>query len=144
MKYFFFAIFITITINSFANDAEIMMRELIWQKRVLLVFAPDNTNINYHRQNLILSEIAAGMKEREMMTIRAIWDSKLLIDNNEQSLTANVLYQYFFVAEKQFRVMLVGKDGKVKLDRNKPVLTKELFALIDEMPIRQHEMQQDD
>ena len=120
------------------------MRELIWQKRVLLVFAPDNTNINYHRQNVILSEIAVGMKEREMMTIRAIWDSQLLIDNNEQSLTATVLYQYFFVAEKQFRVMLVGKDGKVKLDRNKPVLTKELFALIDEMPIRQHEIQQDD
>ena len=120
------------------------MRELIWQKRVLLVFAPDNTNINYHRQNVILSEIAAGMKEREMMTIRTIWDSKLLIDNIEQSLTANVLYQYFFVTEKQFRVMLVGKNGKVKLDREKPVLTKELFALIDEMPIRQHEMQQGD
>ncbi|MDB9800128.1 DUF4174 domain-containing protein [bacterium] len=30
------------------------------------------------------------------------------------------------------------------MDRNKPVLAKELFALIGGMPMRQNEMQQDD
>ena len=84
------------------------------------------------------------MEEREMTAICAMSDGKLLIDNNEQSLTADDFYQRFVVAGKQFRVMLVGKDGNVKLDRHKPVFTKELFALIDAMPMRQHEMQQDD
>ncbi len=47
MKFFLFTVSITITIDSLAHDAEIIMRDLIWQKRVLLVFTPDSININY-------------------------------------------------------------------------------------------------
>ena len=39
-----------------------------------------------------------------------------------------------------FRVRLVGKDGGVRLDRDKPVSTSELFSLIDAMPMRRAEM----
>ncbi len=39
-----------------------------------------------------------------------------------------------------FEVLLVGKDGTVKLARDAPVATAEITALIDTMPMRQQEM----
>lgn len=40
-----------------------------------------------------------------------------------------------------FRVLLIGKDGGVKLDRDQTVSVEEIIALIDSMPMRQREMQ---
>ena len=39
-----------------------------------------------------------------------------------------------------FEVLLIGKDGGVKLRRDKPVAAFEITALIDTMPMRQDEM----
>ena len=39
-----------------------------------------------------------------------------------------------------FEVLLVGKDGGVKLRRGRPVAVSELTALIDTMPMRRDEM----
>lgn len=79
-----------------------------------------------------------------MTTIRAMADGTLSIDNNKQSLLADEFYGRYAVDEKQFRVILVGKDSAVKLDRDRPVSAEELFALIDAMPMRQYEMLQDE
>ncbi len=40
-----------------------------------------------------------------------------------------------------FEVLLVGKDGGVKLRRQKPVAVAEISGLIDTMPMRREEMQ---
>jgi len=39
-----------------------------------------------------------------------------------------------------FQVLLIGKDGGVKLRSSGPVSMKDLFGLIDSMPMRQQEM----
>jgi len=39
-----------------------------------------------------------------------------------------------------FEILLVGKDGGVKLRRNTPVAASEIAALIDTMPMRRSEM----
>ena len=41
-----------------------------------------------------------------------------------------------------FEVLLLGRDGGVKLRRTKPVAASEITALIDTMPMRQSEMRQ--
>jgi hypothetical protein len=40
-----------------------------------------------------------------------------------------------------FQVVLIGKDGGVKLRSSEPVSMKDLFGLIDSMPMRQQEME---
>jgi hypothetical protein len=40
-------------------------------------------------------------------------------------------------------VLLVGKDGTVKLSKNTIVAMDDIYALIDKMPMRQHEIRQD-
>ena len=41
---------------------------------------------------------------------------------------------------ENFGVVLIGKDGGVKLESSVPVKTAKLFDLIDSMPMRIHEM----
>ncbi len=144
MKYFLILLSMTTAFNCLAIDADSLMQDFIWEKRVLLVFTPDSLQENYQRQNAMLSEVAADMEERDMTTIRAMADGTLSIDNNKQSLSVAEFYERYAVNEKQFRVILVGKDSTVKLDRDEPVSAEELFALIDTMPMRHYEMLQDE
>lgn len=50
------------------------------------------------------------------------------------------LRQRFKVSDGEFAVILVGKDGGEKLRRARPVLSSELNATIDAMPMRKREM----
>lgn len=43
-------------------------------------------------------------------------------------------------SDASFGVLLIGKDGHVKLRRGTPVAASEITALIDTMPMRQDEM----
>ncbi|MEO1019351.1 MAG: DUF4174 domain-containing protein, partial [Pseudomonadota bacterium] len=57
------------------------------------------------------------------------------------SLSAADLRDAFGVENSDFRVLLIGKDGGVKLRSNEWVSAHEVFALIDTMPMRRREMQ---
>ncbi len=131
-------------LDSLAMDANSMMRDFIWEKRVLLLFTPDDGHAGFQQQNRILSEVKDGMAERDMTTIRAMADGTLTVDNTKQSIAATDFYQRYSVRENEFRVILVGKDSTVKLDKKSMVTAAELFELIDAMPMRQYEMLQDE
>lgn len=46
------------------------------------------------------------------------------------------------VAEDEFAVVLIGRDGGEKLRASAPVSPAELFGKIDEMPMRRREMRE--
>ena len=54
--------------------------------------------------------------------------------------TAEAIRKRFDVPSGRFTVILVGKDGGVKYKRNADIKLKDIFALIDSMPMRQEEM----
>lgn len=49
------------------------------------------------------------------------------------------LQQRFTVPSGTFTLVLVGKDGGVKMTEARPVPLAEIFALLDSMPMRQQE-----
>jgi hypothetical protein len=57
---------------------------------------------------------------------------------SEKSVQA--IRKRFGVKVGTFQVLLIGKDGGVKLRSSGPVSMKDLFGLIDSMPMRQQEM----
>jgi hypothetical protein len=63
-------------------------------------------------------------------------------DNQLDPQTVASIQKRFDVSPKSFAVVLVGKDGGVKLKRNVKVRLEEVFTLIDSMPMRQDEMRQ--
>ena len=127
-----------------ALDAARLMPDLTWEKRVLLVFVPDEQNAGYQRQQAILQAIKGGLSERDMTVIRAFADDRVAIDEQVHAQSGASFYQRFAVNSNEFRVILVGKDGTIKLDRDSAVSGADLFALIDSMPMRRVEMMQDE
>ena len=56
--------------------------------------------------------------------------------------TADSVRNQFDIAKSKFTLVLVGKDGGVKLRRDGHVKMADIFDLIDSMPMRQNEMRQ--
>jgi hypothetical protein len=133
-----------VTGSGLALDAARLMPDLTWKKRVLLVFSADERDAGFQRQESILQSINVGLDERDMTVIRAFADDRVVLDEQSHAQSAASFYQRFAVSSDEFRVILVGKDGTVKLDRDSVVSGVDLFALVDSMPMRRDEMMQDE
>ena len=119
------------------------IESLKWEKRVLIFSASSPTNIGYKRQEQILSKGKKGMKERDLVIFK-LYDEHWL-DHNNELLTEKQAIQIrkaYNLPVGEFMVVLVGKDGKVKMRKDDIVSTREIFALIDSMPMRKREIQQ--
>jgi hypothetical protein len=120
------------------------MPDLTWEKRVLLIFSPHDRHADYRQQVEILDAVDEGLRERDMAVIETFADDRVAIDGQPQEAGGSGFYRHFSVDSDEFRVILVGKDGTVKLDRGGAVASAELFSLIDAMPMRRLEMQRDE
>ena len=76
--------------------------------------------------------------------IRAFSDDRVVLDEQSHAQSSASFYRRFAVNSNEFRVILVGKDGTVKLDHDSVVGGVELFELVDSMPMRRVEMMQDE
>lgn len=52
------------------------MPDLSWEKRLLLVFSPDEQNAGFQYQKAILQAIEGGLSEGDMTVIRAFADDR--------------------------------------------------------------------
>ena len=132
----------TVCVVGLATDASNILQDLVWKQRVLLVFTPDGEHKKYRRQDTMLAGVTEELLERDVIIIRAMSDGNLLIDDVPQSRSMTSFYQLFNIERDEFRVILLGKDGTIKLNRENPISSDVLFALIDAMPMRQYEMLQ--
>ncbi len=104
--------------------------------RVVLVFAPADDDPRLQRQQAILEALGPAADERDLIVVSVVgartFGERLALDPAE-------LRQRFDVAAADFRVLLVGKDGGVKLRADAPVEHCALLGMIDAMPMRQRE-----
>lgn len=128
----------------FAGDADEVMQDLVWQQRVLIVYASDQDSSAFNAQDDILASVPGGLAERDLVIVRVFANGEVTIDNRMHALSADSFYQRYNVTPGQFRAVLVGKDGTVKLDQSEPVTANNLYSLIDSMPMRQQEILQDE
>ncbi len=104
--------------------------ELRWKKRILVISAPSTKNSGYLQQRKLFSQEQAGFEERDLVTI------DLAEHPNGPTLRALDL------DAATFKVLLIGKDGGLKLSSQKPVTPRVLYQLIDAMPLRKRERKQ--
>jgi hypothetical protein len=113
-----------------------------WQNRILLVFAPDADSALYHGQQEMLIVAERGLNERDMVIIFVIRDTVSTKGRPAAAVAAVDLRDAYGVLPHEFRVVLIGKDGDVKLRQEEPISMADLFALIDAMPMRKQEIGQ--
>ncbi|MEJ5330998.1 MAG: DUF4174 domain-containing protein [Desulfobaccales bacterium] len=114
-----------------------------WQNRLLLLFAPTADHPAYQTLGRELEEQAKGVKDWGLIVFRVLEAGRSFQNGDELSPEqAQALRQRFAAPPGAFTVVLVGKDGGVKLNEARRVPLADIFALIDSMPMRRQEMQE--
>jgi hypothetical protein len=82
----------------------------------------------------------SGLNERDVVVISVLKDVVSTRERLTAPVSADDLRDAYDVLPHDFLVVLIGKDGGMKLSQDEPILAADLFALIDSMPMRKQEM----
>lgn len=97
-----------------------------WERRPVVLFAPSATDPAYVEQRAMLEAAAAGLSDRDIVVL-------------SDACPAAGGAMRRALDPQGFEVLLIGKDGGVKLRERRPVSAAALFAIIDAMPMRRGE-----
>ena len=114
-----------------------------WENRLLLVFSPSSSDAEFVTFNRQMNETSAGVAERDLVVFRVFEVEDSRVGDQPLSLAgAEQLRRRFNVDPGRFTVVLIGKDGGVKMTRNGETELQEIFNRIDAMPMRRREMRE--
>lgn len=139
----FILLFMVITISACeTHHISEVFEKYLWQKRVVLVFAPDLSSELLLEQEKMLTQDEEGIKERDIVKWILVKGETVVVDGRHQPhMPTGHFYDYFELNSDVFTVMVIGKDGTEKLRQHHTTISlDELFAMIDAMPIRQKEV----
>ncbi|MEL6452700.1 MAG: DUF4174 domain-containing protein [Pseudomonadota bacterium] len=105
------------------------LSEFVWEKRPIIVFADSPNDPNFGLQIEYLENEAAAMAERDVVVLTDT-------DPSANSALRTKL------RPRGFMLVLIGKDGGVKLRKPFPWDVRELSRTIDKMPVRQREIRE--
>ena len=97
--------------------------------REILIFSPAKDNILLEKQLQIFGKDPDGLKERNLKISVNVWDAK-----------EDAMHRRWKIDHKKFVLILIGKDGQEKFRSEKPTTLKQLYGIIDMMPMRRSEM----
>lgn len=121
--------------QGFAMDS---LSDLNWKNRVVLIFG-DASDKTVSRQISLLERQKEELAERDMVVIHVSGKSAQTVYGDVPAMDGENLKQDVDVKGDGFHVVLVGKDGGVKLRSEKIVTDVEIFDLVDRMPMRRSE-----
>ncbi|MCA0941063.1 DUF4174 domain-containing protein [Yangia mangrovi] len=101
--------------------------ELRWSARPVLLFAPAAGDDSYERQMALFRDAEEELRARDIVVLSDL-----------EPRNPGPIRQAF--SPGGFKLVLVGKDGGVKLEEDTVLAPAQLFAVIDQMPMRQREM----
>lgn len=126
------SLWITSVTSGFAMDS---LAELQWNKRILVLFA-EADNPELKRQLDLLTTRTADLADRDMLVLHVTAADVKAIYGKAGNADAKQLRSEAGIDGAQFTAVLIGKDGGEKLRSHHVVSDKEIFELIDSMPMR--------
>lgn len=105
-----------------------MLPTQLSNKRLLTIYTRSADNAFYKQQVQLLAEDKPGLEDRNMVIQTFVYN-----DSNASAFKKARI-------KSNFAVVLTGKDGGEKFRSTKPITLKDLYAIIDAMPMRRQEM----
>jgi len=105
------------------------LSEYLWTNRPLVVFADTPNNPHFIRQMAMLAEDPNELTSRDVVILTDT-------DPKTQSSLRETL------RPRGFMLVLLGKDGKVKLRKPRPWTVREIIRAIDKFPLRRDELRE--
>ncbi|MDH4439097.1 MAG: DUF4174 domain-containing protein [Rhizobium sp.] len=119
----------------FAMDS---LSDLGWKNRVVLVFGnADNPKVA--KQVKLLEKEQGGLEERDMVVVSVSKERATAVYGNVPALDPDSVRKDAGIEDGGFQVVLVGKDGGIKLRSENVIGDVEMFDFIDQMPMRRAE-----
>ena len=99
-------------------EPETEIRNLIWEKRLVLVFSNSNLDPKLKQQIEMFTSDPNALLSR---------DVQVFVDHTPES-NSNLRKRF---RPKGFLIILIGKDGQIKLRKNTPWSAREITRVID-------------
>ena len=129
------------SISSANEKVRLALSEYAWEKRQLIVFAPNSEHKQYQLFKKVEAEFRDEFEERKLHTWYVIANDSVRLDTTVRGdITNQDFRDTYDVSENEFSLLLIGYDQGEKL-RQKQVNIDYLFAEIDQMPMRIQEIQ---
>jgi len=105
------------------------LSEFLWQSRPIVVFADNENDPRFEQQLALLEDQAAALAERDVV----------VLTDTDPSAKSELRKE---LRPRGFMMVLIGKDGGIKLRKASPWDVRELTRVIDKMPMRQREIRE--
>lgn len=107
--------------------SEVVLADLLYQKRIVAIFADDPLDPNFLRQMALVAINSADLVERDVIVV---------FDADPAAATALRTK----LRPRGFALVILDKDGKVALRKPLPWDTREISRAIDKFPSRRDEV----
>ena len=130
-------------INCQENQEMLNLKNFEWENRVLIIgghgskFKSQLDQINFEDKEFIDRNLVIILLEENNSKIS--YDGLKTIKTIDYDSTLSIRNKYDF---KNFKLLLIGKDGGEKYNSNKPVNINVIYELIDAMPMRKQEIEE--
>jgi len=115
-----------------------------WKNRLLLLFSPGRDHPFFDNLHQTIMNRKGEVEDRDLVIFEIFESGPSNVNmNNLDSQTVRSLRKKFNIREGEFAVILIGKDGGIKLNRRKQTEIEDIFGLIDAMPMRREEMRKE-
>ena len=145
-KTILFVILLTSSVSVLAQQSVTKaLSSFAWEKRQILLFAPDTQDVQYQHFIADLAKQAGEFDDRNLQVWHLLTGQSVQLDNDvlQTKLAVTDFQIAYGVADDEFRVILIGYDQGEKL-RQDSVDIERIFAEIDQMPMRIQEMRRKD
>ena len=116
-----------------------------WKNRLLFIFAENESHPLFKDLHRQIVAHKAEVHDRDLIVFEVPAKGPARMNSNSLGRKdADSIRNHFAISSDTFSLILVGKDGGIKLKRHDHVSLEEVFELIDSMPMRQREMRQKD
>ena len=146
IKTIFLTIAVAVLLSGFSQNAiaePLDLSQFLWKNRLLFLFAPNRNDPMFVSLHNSISAQQSEVADRDLVIFEILVSDPSSMNTQYLSWdSALSLRKQYHVNPGEFAVLLVGKDGGIKLKRQDKTRLEDIFALIDTMPMRQEEMRQ--
>ena len=138
-----FFILAGLTVVSPGETLSMDLTQFQWKNRLLFIFAGDRSHPLFKDLQSQIAARKAEVEDRDLIVFEVPAQGPARMNTRPiDQKEADSIRNHFAVPSEAFSLILVGKDGGIKLKRSDQVDLREVFGLIDSMPMRQSEMRQ--
>lgn len=131
-----------VSVGMLVSSAVAQTDDFLWKNRLLIVSVSNENMLLLAEQSAVFDNHYAGMSDRDLKLVSLVADRVYVNGVSAGQRDAALIRERYDLPAhpNQSVVILVGKDGTVKLRRDAAISAAELFSVIDRMPMRRREM----